>query len=80
MKYLYFFALTCLLTFGALAQSTLSGSIMDIETNEPLIVTIYIPKFEKGTISDVDGNYTIDNIPAGSYSVVYSLLGVYNLI
>ena len=75
MKYLYFFALNCLLTFGALAQSTLSGNIMDIETNEPLIATIYFPKLEKGTISDVDGNYTIDNIPAGSYSVVYSLLG-----
>jgi len=75
MKYLYFLLLGCIIISKASSQNTLSGTITIQETNEPLTATIYFPKLEKGTVSDFNGNYTIANIPQGTYTVVYKLLG-----
>jgi hypothetical protein len=62
----------------AMTQSVgnLTGSVKDFETQEPLIgaiVTINDTKF--GASTDLDGNFTIENIPTKSYNVSVSLLG-----
>lgn len=56
------------------SQNILSGSITS-ENNEPLSALIYLPQLEIGTISDSNGVYTIKDIPTGSYTVVYSMMG-----
>ena len=45
-------------------KASLSGTITDKETKEPLIgVTIYIPDLKTGTVTDMNGNYKLDNLP-----------------
>lgn len=58
------------------AQNTLKGSVIDKNTAEPLIfANIYIPQLEKGATSDFDGNFTLSNIPNGSFPIVVSIIG-----
>ena len=75
MKYLYVLLLLFIIYSEANAQNTLSGTITSFQNSEPLLATVYIPKLEKGTIASLEGNYTIENIPQGSYTIVFSLLG-----
>ena len=70
----------CLLAVFALgmagnAQNTLTGKVTSEKTNEPILATVYMPKLEKGTSTDFDGNYEVTNIPNGNYDVVISALG-----
>ncbi|OAB78126.1 TonB-dependent receptor [Cochleicola gelatinilyticus] len=68
---------TLLLFIGSstiIAQSNLSGAITNTN-NEPVIATVYISQLEKGTLSDLNGQYTISNIPQGKYTVIYSAMG-----
>ncbi len=57
------------------AQNSLSGKITTTENNQPIPATIYLPQLEKGAAADLDGNYTIKNIPDGNYTVVFSSVG-----
>ena len=53
------------LQFAEGQKATLQGKITDINSGEPLIsATVFFG--EKGTISDFDGNYTIE-LDAGEY-------------
>lgn len=62
---------------GLLAQmGSLSGSVIDQATGEPLIgVTVLLTELSRGAPTDINGNYTIENIPVGSYSVRFSYVG-----
>ena len=56
-------------------QGSLSGKITDAETGEDLIgTTIVIQGTTKGTITDFEGNYLLDNISPGSYNIVISFI------
>ncbi|HUH26709.1 TonB-dependent receptor [Gelidibacter sp.] len=58
------------------AQNTLKGSVIDKNTTEPLIfANIYIPQLEKGATSDFDGNFTLSNLPNGTFPIVVSIIG-----
>lgn len=59
----------------ASAQNKLVGKITAKANNEPLPATIYIPQLEQGAQADMDGKYTLINIPDGNYSIVFSILG-----
>lgn len=76
-KKLLFTVFALLLSASAYAQSgTLTGQITDAETGEPLIgATVYIESINRGTQSDVDGNYTVSGIDAGTYTVSYRYVG-----
>ena len=72
----YFFVL---LFFGgtvlSYSQNTLKGIVTDIN-NEPIPgVEIYIPKLHKGTVTDIDGNYILKNLPNGTVTTVFSFVG-----
>lgn len=75
MKIICFLLFGCIFISEAVAQNTLSGTIINQKNQEPLVATIYFPQLEKGTISNVDGNYSITNVPQGTYKIIYSLLG-----
>lgn len=61
---------------AALAQTgTLTGTITDAEYDTPLTgATVRIEGTSLGAISDLDGNYTISNVPAGTHTVVVSYI------
>ncbi|MDP2208292.1 MAG: TonB-dependent receptor [Bacteroidota bacterium] len=64
------------LTLFAGNTGKFSGRIYDSKSNEPLIgVNIIIEGTTYGAVSDIDGNYTILNIPPGTYILKASLLG-----
>jgi outer membrane receptor for ferrienterochelin and colicin len=54
----------------------LEGKVINKETKEPLIgVTIAIVGTSQGTASDLDGNFHINNLEAGSYDIRFSNVG-----
>ncbi|HSM62603.1 MAG TPA: TonB-dependent receptor, partial [Gillisia sp.] len=58
------------------AQNSLTGKVIDAETNDPVLsATIYIPKLEKGALTNFDGTFKIDNISTGNYDLVVSSVG-----
>jgi iron complex outermembrane receptor protein len=60
---------------GLLAQTALSGKITDAESGEPIYgATVVVKGSNVGTITDFDGNYTL-NAPAGATTLVVSYIG-----
>jgi len=58
------------------AQVTLKGKVTDKQTGESLPgVTIYIPDFKTGAVSDSDGTYKITNLPGTRLLIQATLVG-----
>lgn len=66
-----------LLTLTSLfAQNNLNGIVTDKNTNEPIIfANVYFPQLEKGTTTDENGLFAIQNLPNGTYKIVVSIIG-----
>lgn len=78
VKKLYTLAVLFFLTSPlALAQNgTLKGVVTSAETGETLpAVNVVIESLQKGTATDVDGNYTLSGLDAGTYTVKVSFIG-----
>jgi len=63
---------------SALAGITgkVTGRIFDSQTRQPIPgVNLMLENTSLGTVSDVDGRFTILNIPAGTYTLKASILG-----
>jgi TonB-linked SusC/RagA family outer membrane protein len=57
------------------AQFSISGKIVD-QDGEPLIgATVFIKEISVGASSDINGEYQIDNVEKGDYSITYSAVG-----
>ncbi|TRO66597.1 TonB-dependent receptor [Christiangramia sabulilitoris] len=57
-------------------QNQLTGTVKDQETGEPVFsANILFPALEKGTVTDAQGNYTVNNLPNGKYKIVVSSIG-----
>ena len=68
-----------LTAFGFAQKGTLKGTVTDSKTNETLIgTTILIKGTVQGTTTDVDGNYKLENIEAGTHIIVASFVGYIN--
>jgi TonB-dependent receptor len=66
------FLLLALRTFGG----SMEGYVRDASTGEPLIgATVYIENTTKGTITDLNGHYTLLGIDPGEHVFVASYLG-----
>ena len=61
----------------AFAQvGTLTGEVTDSRTGEMLVgVNIFVPDLGRGAVTNLDGQYTIENIPAGEYDVRVTYVG-----
>ncbi|MGM5471214.1 TonB-dependent receptor [Flavobacteriaceae bacterium LMO-SS05] len=58
------------------AQSNLKGTVTDKATSELItFANIYLPELEKGTTTDENGLFKIENIPSGTYKVIISFIG-----
>jgi len=73
----------CLMAFGsfAIAQTgTIKGRILDQDTNESLIgANAVIDGTTQGATTDMDGYFTINNVPTGNVTINISFIG-YNTI
>lgn len=73
------FGIVFLLCAGtALAQNTgtIEGQLLDQETQEPLIsANVFIQSLSKGAATDADGNFTIAEVPYGTYELRISYIG-----
>ncbi|MDR2927851.1 MAG: TonB-dependent receptor [Cytophagaceae bacterium] len=64
---------------GAFADNdkkALKGKVRDAETNEPCIgASVVIEGSANGTAAGLEGDFVINNLPAGTYTVVVSYIG-----
>ena len=67
---------------GVFSQSgSLRGKILDESTGEELIgATIVVENTTNGAITDFDGNYSIDNLTAGTYNFRFSFISYQTLL
>ncbi len=58
------------------SQNTITGKLIDLETKQPIIGgNVYVSKLEKGTITNLDGEFQLSNIPEGEFKIVVSFIG-----
>ena len=71
-----FLGLFLLIACNSFAQQEISGVVLDANSEAPIIgASIYLPKPGKGTITDLEGRFTLDNLSPGSYKLIVSSLG-----
>jgi iron complex outermembrane receptor protein len=71
----FFFALVLLNSILGYAQNMVSGIITDSNNKALQGVSIYIQELQKGTLSDANGNYSLTNLPNGTISISFALMG-----
>ncbi|MGD9488917.1 MAG: TonB-dependent receptor [Calditrichaceae bacterium] len=60
----------------SLIMGKISGKLVDAESGEPLIgANVYLENTMLGAASDLQGNYLIPSVPAGSYTMVVMTIG-----
>ena len=69
------------ISLTAIAQTgTIKGIIKDAKTNEPLIgASVLVEGTTNGAAADLDGNYVIQNVAAGTHTLIVSYVS-YNQI
>ncbi len=73
-----FLGMVCMHMSAQNFKQIIKGCVIDADSHENLTgVNIYIigTNPPQGTITDLNGNYTIDSIPIGRYSIQYSFMG-----
>lgn len=69
-------ALLCVATGTLSAQYTVSGTVSDERTGEPLLyANVVIQNSAKGTVTDLDGKFSLEVDSDGEVSLVISTLG-----
>ena len=76
MKYIFLLIVIVIPFHMGFAQNTISGEVNNAENKAPLDqVSIYIPKLEKGTATNENGFYELNDLPIGSFILVVSSIG-----
>jgi iron complex outermembrane receptor protein len=73
----YSLIIMCLFTsLTAFSQNTLTGKVTSAKDSSALVgVTIYIPDLKLGAATNAEGNYSINNIPKGTFLAVVNYIG-----
>ena len=75
-KYLIFLLLTLPICLLAQNKATLTGKVTSATDKEPLIgVTVVEKGTTNGTVTDLDGNYSLPNVSDNS-TIVFSMIGL----
>ncbi|WP_138430066.1 TonB-dependent receptor [Fodinibius saliphilus] len=57
-------------------KATIKGTVISQENDQPLSgVNVAFPQLNRGTFTKADGSFTIQNLPSGTYSIVFSFVG-----
>ncbi len=61
--------------FSSARAASLQGKISDKNTGEMLVgCTVYLKELKTGTVSGLDGSYSLKNIPSGRYTLICSYI------
>ncbi|TAK64293.1 MAG: TonB-dependent receptor [Bacteroidetes bacterium] len=78
----FFFIVITLLFFSSsslFSQGSITGKIIDEQTGEPLVgANVLIVNTTIGAATDIEGNFHIRNIPEGTYTIRFSMVGYAN--
>lgn len=74
MKSLYM-ALLLGLSLFAHAQNKLSGTVSDAGGKAVGGATVSLPEIHKETVSDENGKYSFNNLPNGTFKIIFSFIG-----
>ncbi|MEM7101876.1 MAG: carboxypeptidase-like regulatory domain-containing protein [Bacteroidota bacterium] len=77
-KKIFFFGLLLFSTHFLFAQTTVTGTVITGDSNDPLI-GVNVVVGEKGTITDFDGKYSIE-LPDGTHDIVFSYIGFDDMV
>jgi outer membrane receptor protein involved in Fe transport len=67
-------------TAAAQGNGTISGKVVDKSNNEVLIgANVMILGTHTGAISDLDGNFMLRNVPAGTYQIRFSFISYHTV-
>lgn len=73
MQKIYVLALVSMISFGAFSQGSIGGTVKDVKTGEAIIgANVVIQGTTIGSATDVEGNFLINNVKEGTYSIVVS--------
>lgn len=76
MKHIFIFLSIAMSINYGIAQNKITGSISNAENGTPLPeVSVYFPELEKGTATNLEGEFEISEIPSGSFEMVISSMG-----
>lgn len=80
LKGILFFLLLFMIAVPCLGQQAgyqqISGTILDVETNEPLAgVNVFLASRLQGSTTDRNGRFVLESVLPGSYKVVASIIG-----
>ena len=78
MKKLFSIILLGLVTAAAFAQGTVTGSVKDAATGEPIVGAGVIVSTGGGTVTDIDGNYSVK--VGRDASITFSFLGYSDVV
>jgi len=71
-----FMAISLAMAGSIFAQASLSGTVSDARTGDSIPgVNVYLVEAERGGATNVDGIYTINNIPEGNYTIRITYIG-----
>jgi carboxypeptidase-like protein/TonB-dependent receptor-like protein len=58
---------------------SISGKVVDNDNQQSLIgVNIYVKESSIGTTTDINGDYALENLPVGNYTISFSYIGFQN--
>ncbi|MFD1162999.1 TonB-dependent receptor [Hwangdonia seohaensis] len=58
------------------SQNKIEGIVTDASTNIELVyVTVYVPHLEKGTSTNENGEFTLNDLPTGTHILLFSMMG-----
>lgn len=73
---LFMLSLTAFFSVATAQTGSLTGSVIDRATGETLVgATVFITELERGAPTNINGDYAVDNLPVGSYTIRVSFIG-----
>jgi len=64
------------ISFHYLSAQTIQGKVIDPKTKEPMPgASVSLKNTSYATVTDVNGNYKINNVPPGEYNIVVTFIG-----
>jgi thiol-disulfide isomerase/thioredoxin len=75
MKHYSFIVVLFLSLLSARGQNTIQGRIVNESGNPVANANVFIHNTQKGTISDINGNFLLNNIPKGQHELIISSIG-----
>ena len=76
MKSLFILLLITFFTLSAFSQTgKLTAKITDTESNAIPFTSVLLTEINQSVVTDDNGNYTFQNIPYGTYTITFKMVG-----